>query len=278
MLLATASALDAQGGGGGSDRYVMAAEIATLTDPSGPHSQRRFPPYARLLMGSLAGRGGLPIESIPFLAESFLEQTTSRASHISGDRADHEPYGPGDNAAAARVLPVALAYRDAPAEVLERAIDEACVFSHPHPVGMDGARVAAAAVVWLSKQQAGDDEASGPVALLRHLQGVARTEDMKAKLAFVIESLFSLSSVSDYRAFYGGAEWARLIEVTTRLTFHGFATSGTEAVAVALWALVTSWRRPEQAVIVAASFAGSAPVTSQLTGAFCVCGCFLQCM
>ena len=67
---------------------------------------------------------------------------------------------------------------------------------------------------------------------------------------------------------FKSAQWNRLISVLNRLTFHGYATSGPEGVAVALWALCTNWNRPEQAVIVAASFAGSAPVTSQLTGAF----------
>ncbi len=65
---------------------------------------------------------------------------------------------------------------------------------------------------------------------------------------------------------YRGPQWYRLTAVLNRITFHDYATSGTEGVAVALWALVTSWERPEQAIIVAASFAGSAPVTSQLAG------------
>lgn len=64
------------------------------------------------------------------------------------------------------------------------------------------------------------------------------------------------------------SQWNRLVAVLSRITFHGYATSGTEGVAVALWALVTNWDAPEQAVIVSASFAGSAPVTSQMTGAF----------
>jgi ADP-ribosylglycohydrolase len=63
-------------------------------------------------------------------------------------------------------------------------------------------------------------------------------------------------------------QWNSLIGVLNRISFHSYATSGTEGVAVALWALVTNWDNPEQAIIVAASFAGSAPVTSQMTGAF----------
>ena len=77
-----------------------------------------------------------------------------------------------------------------------------------------------------------------------------------------------MEAVTDWRKAFRGAEWHRLTTVLNRISFHDYATSGTEGVAMALWALVTNWRRPEQAVIVAASFAGSAPVTSQLTGAF----------
>lgn len=77
-----------------------------------------------------------------------------------------------------------------------------------------------------------------------------------------------VEAVTDWRVMFRSAAWNRLIAVLSRLTFHGYATSGTEGVAVALWALCTHWNRPEQAVIVAASFAGSAPVTSQMTGAF----------
>jgi hypothetical protein len=42
---------------------------------------------------------------------------------------------------------------------------------------------------------------------------------------------------------------------------------GTEAVAVALWALTTSWGHPRQALSIAAAFAGSAPITTQIVGA-----------
>lgn len=48
-----------------------------------------------------------------------------------------------------------------------------------------------------------------------------------------------------------------------------YATLGTEAAAVALWALVTNWGRPKQAVSVAALLAGSVPITSQVRGQCC---------
>lgn len=50
------------------------------------------------------------------------------------------------------------------------------------------------------------------------------------------------------------------------ITYHGYATAGPEAVAVALWAVVTHWQQPEDALIAAATFGGSVPATSQMTG------------
>lgn len=96
-------------------------------------------------------------------------------------------------------------HRDAPADVLEQAVHEACLFSHTHPLGLDGARVAAAAVVWLSKQDSGAGRAS-PSALLQHLAGVARTEDMQQKLSYLQQELFQVRS---YQALLHGSYRAK---------------------------------------------------------------------
>ena len=66
LMLAAARALESAGT---SDAAVMASEMAALTmsDPG-----RRYPPYARLLLETLTGPG-LPLESIPYLAEKFLD-------------------------------------------------------------------------------------------------------------------------------------------------------------------------------------------------------------
>jgi hypothetical protein len=75
-----------------------------------------------------------------------------------------------------------------------------------------------------------------------------------------------MKQVSSWRQMYQTPEWSTIVSVHSSLTRHDYATSGTEAVAVALWSLVTNWYRPEQAVIVSATLAGSVPVTSQITG------------
>ena len=88
--------------------------------------------------------------------------------------------------------------RGASKEVLEEAVHQACLFSHSHTIGMDGARVAAAAVTWLSQQPRpsttiSQGEEEGPAALLRHLRGeVAQTEDMREKLDRLAAALFEV--------------------------------------------------------------------------------------
>jgi ADP-ribosylglycohydrolase len=92
---------------------------------------------------------------------------------------------------------VALAYKDSSPEVLERAVREACMFSHSHVIGMDGARVAAAAVAWLANRprrspQGRERANDGPTALLSHLRGIAQTEDMRGKLDLLTQNIFQV--------------------------------------------------------------------------------------
>ena len=76
-----------------------------------------------------------------------------------------------------------------------------------------------------------------------------------------------LDAVTNWPQFFRSAQWHQLVTLFSRITYHGYATAGTEAVAVALWALVTNWDHPRQAVSIAATFGGSAPVTAQIVGA-----------
>ncbi|KAJ9523232.1 hypothetical protein QJQ45_024020, partial [Haematococcus lacustris] len=108
---------------------------------------------------------------------------------------------------------------------------------------------------------------STPEALLEFLESVARTEDMRGKLQLLRSNLLQVSPVTSWPTFYASRDWQRLVQVVSRLTYHDYATSGTEAAAVALWALVTHWQLPRQAICVAATWGGSAPVTTQIVGA-----------
>lgn len=89
--------------------------------------------------------------------------------------------------------PLLIPHRDAPAEVLEEAVQRACMFSHNQPVGLDGARVMAAAVAWLARHDSrGSGVISGPRQLLEHLMGVAQTQDMRDKLQLLIDNSFQV--------------------------------------------------------------------------------------
>lgn len=50
-----------------------------------------------------------------------------------------------------RAIPIGIAYREAPQEVLRGAVDAAMQFTHPTEQGSEGAVVIAAAVAWLLK-------------------------------------------------------------------------------------------------------------------------------
>ncbi|GAX77982.1 hypothetical protein CEUSTIGMA_g5424.t1 [Chlamydomonas eustigma] len=280
LLLATTKSLVTSASCSAPD---IAKALSELTEAE-QHASRNYSPYARLVLTALS-EPGVRLASIPYLAEKFLNATTSRRSHITSDRSEQEPFGPSDNGAAARILPVALAFRNKSVPQLFSAVHEACSFSHAHTIGMEGARVAAATAHWLIQQQrpatASDTvEAaagklpdhpveSGPEALLKYLlEKIAMTDDMRGKLKLMQKRMFQMDKVRSWRQMYETTEWSTLVSVHSSLTRHDYATSGTEAVAVALWCLVTNWCRPEQAVIVSATLAGSVPVTSQITGGF----------
>lgn len=52
-----------------------------------------------------------------------------------------------------------------------------------------------------------------------------------------------------------------------QITHHSFATTGHEAVSVALWALVTNWQQPQQAVVTATMCGGHSSAVGQMAGA-----------
>lgn len=314
LLLAMARSLVQAGA---CDAQHQALEMATRCDPDA----RRYTPYAELLLQAMR-TGSSPVANLPRLASVFLKGV-SRSTSTSSDRPEREPFGVADFGAAARIPPVALAYRDAPEELLRTAVEEACLVSHSHALGREGAHVVAAALQWLLHRQAtnegqGKDAAATPQQLLEHLQDVACTSDMQSRLQVLRDNLLQvgkgvspflsivsawavighdgacawfltpapsshvcmltrlccthamraqLGSVSNWVQLFKSKTWNQVIQVHNKLTLHDQATLGTEAAAVALWALCTSWEQPRQAVSVAATLGGSTPVTAQLTGA-----------
>jgi len=76
------------------------------------------------------------------------------------------------------------------------------------------------------------------------------------------------AAVCSWREFWQSDAWGRMVQTHHSLTDRGYATLGTQAVAVAVWALVTNWRQPQQAVVIAASLGGSSGTTAALAGGF----------
>ncbi|KXZ53700.1 hypothetical protein GPECTOR_6g617 [Gonium pectorale] len=258
LLAVARSLLEARGVDTGT---VMVALLGSY-DPE----NRRYSPYDKLVSEALLA--GADPAAVPELAERYLEETTRRHASTSSDRADREPYGPSDLCAAARAAPIGLAYRAADYPTLLSAVRRSLAFSHTTPLGLDAAAVVAAAAAWCARQQPGDRVVCRPEVLLSHLiNDVAVTADMAAKLRLLRENLFQLEAVTDWRSFYAGPQWHGLTRLLSALCFHGYATAGSEFAAVVLLAFLTSWGRPEQAVIVAASFGGHAPATAQVVGA-----------
>ncbi|PNH11324.1 hypothetical protein TSOC_001857, partial [Tetrabaena socialis] len=240
---------------------------------------RRYSPYDKIMADAVMA--GTEPADVPALAERYLAETTRRYASTSSDRAEREPYGPSDFCAAARVAPIGLACRSAGSERLLSAVRASLLFSHPTPLALDAAHVVAAAAAWCARQQPYDAYGSGgggagaaaagsctPEALLAHLiDEVAVTSSMLDKLRLLRANLFQLEPVTSWRSFYAGPQWQRLAALMTSFCYHGYATAGSEFAAVALLAFLTSWGRPEQAVVVAASFGGHAPATAQVVGA-----------
>lgn len=259
LLLAVARSL-AQQRGAVDARELLAALVGSYSP-----DQRRYSTYDGLVLEALMA-GSRPAE-VPALAEQFLAATTQRYAGTTSDRPEREPHGPADYCAAARAAPIGLLYRSAPPAVLLQAVRASCEFSHPTPLGLDAAHVVAASVAWLARQEPGGVDCK-PAGLLQGLiTDVAYTADMAGKLRFIREHLFQVGEVADWRQFYRGPAWARLLSVFNSLCFHGFATAGSEAAAVALWVLLVNWNRPEQAVIMAASLGGNSSATAQIVGA-----------
>lgn len=88
------------------------------------------------------------------------------------------------NGAAMRIVPLGLLYHDHP-DLCRLAADSAEV-THAHPVGMDGAAVQAAAVARAFTLDPGD--AFLPAGFLHDLMGLARTQEIRSKIA-TIEAL-----------------------------------------------------------------------------------------
>ncbi len=95
------------------------------------------------------------------------------------------PDGSFANGGAMRIVPVALAFRDATDEQLYEAVQMAIVSSHVHPEGIDGAFVLAKAIILALQCESVD--AFDPLQFLDVLQSTARTDGMRNQIQKLIK-------------------------------------------------------------------------------------------
>ena len=284
-LLATGRSVVAEKG---VDSNAIAREMLFSLEPELLGEERRYPPYARLIIENLRTcLTDIPLADIPRLAAFHLAATSKSASQITGDRQAFDYKGPDDNGGVARILPVAWAYLSSSEGLMDQAVRDALVFTHTESA-VDSARVFSAAISWLSKQASpvtlDGSESSWArdelnvvakdltMELLAHLSSVARTQEMSEKLILInSQSQLQLPRIDSWKIAFKTDEWSRLLILQNSISHKGTASYGVEAVAAALLAFCSNIASgPKQAVITSASFAGSgSSVVSQLTGALC---------
>lgn len=84
-----------------------------------------------------------------------------------------------------RIVPVALAFRDASDDQLYEAVRMAIISSHVHPEGIDGAYVLAKAIIFALRCECMD--VFNPSEFLTVLQSTARTTGMKNQINKLIK-------------------------------------------------------------------------------------------
>ncbi len=156
------------------------------------------------------------------------------------------PEGSFGNGGAMRIAPVGLAYRNAPPEILQEAVEDALLCTHVHPEALDGALVQAKAVAIAATAS---PDSFDPNAMLQTLLPVCRTEIMAARLKVLAAGLQ-----------YGDED----VYVIGRV---GNGILASQAVPAALWAVLRYWKTPEKCVVRAVDFGGDTDTIGAMAGA-----------
>ena len=192
------------------------------------------------------GYGPSVSKLLHMLAGGADYRTTGRAIHPEGSYA---------NGGAMRIGPVGLAFRNAPQDVLYRAVELALLCTHVHPEAVDGAFIQAKTISELCRWK--DVSEARVSELLAQLQSLARTEPMRLRMGLILEGMTQ-----------GWSDEEFLDKVCTPNEFgEQFQIHAAEAVACALWAFANEWNRPEACVIRAVMLGGDADTVGAMAGA-----------
>lgn len=189
-------------------------------------------------------------------------------------------YAPGlgsyGNGSAMRISPVGIAYRNAPIDVLYRAVKDACVPTHTHPIAIDAAFILAATVAWLTHQTPANNHVelcSLQFSLLEHLMSIAATNGMLKKLCLLSQNIIYLPCpVESWETHLCSERWKKESALQLCLSEgEAFQIKADSAVAVALCAFLhhgmqISHQHPENAFVAACHYGGDTDTIAAMVG------------
>jgi len=169
------------------------------------------------------------------------------------------------NGAAMRISPIGISYRNASDSVLTQAVRLAVLSSHVHPEAVAGALVIAKAVAILCNTE---PEQFKPENFLDDLISISTNDEVTKRLQLL-------------RKFWNTPEWKgvvwcvdeRMCENVTEAHMDDdycarwFQIRSVVAVACAIWAFLTAWNDPEEAIVQAVLLGGDADTVGCMTGA-----------
>lgn len=129
-----------------------------------------------------------PVRGFPPTAKKVMNAILNGEDYTATGSPPFFPFEGGSfaNGGMMRISPLAIAFRNAPTDLLRDACTEACRSTHVHEEAIDGAVVQASAVAFCLERTASDFE---PLHMLAHLVGVARTAPMKRRLSNLANEL-----------------------------------------------------------------------------------------
>ncbi len=148
-----------------------------------------------------------------------------------------------------RTAPVAIAYRNATDDVLHKAVVDAVICTHSHPVSVDAAYVHAKAITLLQKT---DPTRFIPETFLGLLEFSARTDVIRDTIRKVVIQL----------QHYVGTPTDTSLSYTTGDHVIGNGVAAPDAVGSSLLMFTRFWKTPEDAVINAVSLGGDTDTVS----------------
>jgi poly(ADP-ribose) glycohydrolase ARH3 len=213
---------------------ALAASLAECGRMDAAHVSAKYAEYFE----AWRGYGGTACGVMRALQDGADYRATARVAF---------PQGSFGNGGAMRIAPVGLVYRNAPDDVLYRAVVDALLCTHVHPEAVDGAFVQAKAVALLAIQP--DPRRLDRQWLLREVYKGARSAVLQEKLEWLAE---------------GMAHDASDAEVIARV---GNGIRASQAVPAAFWAFLRFGDTPEECIIRAVGFGGDADTIAAMAGA-----------